>query len=178
MAEGVLLLDADGRIAFASPDAEAILGCAAGQAAGQEPEGLLGANHPLLPLLRGIPGPGLHSVRLDADREIHLTRLALGRPSGAPSTLILLRTLPPGEAASLLAQAGEHGRLASHFAHEVRNPLNAMAIHLELLRRDLPADAAAARRSLEVLGRELGRIERLVRGLSDARSPAGCTSAR
>ncbi|MFB3818286.1 MAG: PAS domain-containing sensor histidine kinase [Candidatus Methylomirabilales bacterium] len=163
----MLLLGPEGRITFASPDAERILGCAPGLAAGRQPEQVLGPDHPLLPLLRGAgDAPHLRGVRLEAGREVRAARFALpGPPRG---TLLLLQELPPPEAASLPAQAArllEHGRLASDFAHEIRNPLNAVAIHLELLRRDLPGAAAGARRSLEVIGREVGRIERLVQGL-------------
>jgi signal transduction histidine kinase len=165
--DGVLVLGPDGRITFASPDAEAILGCAAGAASGREPDALLAAGHPLRALLRAAPdAAGLHGVRLDAGREVRVARFPLpGTPAAA---LILLQALPPPEAAALAAQApllGEQARLASDFAHEIRNPLNAMAIHLELVRRDLPAEAPAARRSLEVVGREIRRIEGLVQGL-------------
>jgi signal transduction histidine kinase len=178
--DGVLLLGADGRIAFASPEAEAILGCAPGAVAGRDPEALLGAGHPLLPVLRSAEdGRGPRAVRLDAGREVRVARLAL--PGAPAARLILLQELPPPEAAAVAAQAerlGEHGRLASGFAHEIRNPLNAMAIHLELLRRDLPAEAGTARQSLEVLGREIRRIERLVQGLVRCLRPRPLELAR
>jgi signal transduction histidine kinase len=53
-------------------------------------------------------------------------------------------------------------------AHEVRNPLNSMAIHLELLEGKLrkeglsPQDKEAARRSLAVLQSEIERVDRIL----------------
>jgi len=58
--------------------------------------------------------------------------------------------------------------LAAAMAHEVRNPLNSMAIHLELLEGKLrkeqlaPAEREAARRSLEVLQSEIERVDRIL----------------
>ncbi len=53
--------------------------------------------------------------------------------------------------------------LAAALAHEVRNPLNAMAIHLELLetraRKLAPSEGEAITRSLGVLAHEVERID-------------------
>src|SRR5205814_5628022 len=44
------------------------------------------------------------------------------------------------------------GRLSAGVAHEVKNPLNAMMIHLELLRQQLAKAAAAPRASAVAVG--------------------------
>jgi signal transduction histidine kinase len=62
------------------------------------------------------------------------------------------------------------GRLTSGVAHEVRNPLNAMRIHLELLRTRLRATAAGAplaaeiAEPVEVIAQEIRRLDRVVDG--------------
>lgn len=56
------------------------------------------------------------------------------------------------------------GRLTSGVAHEVKNPLNAMMIHLELLKERLVAPSAEVEQSLEVIGGEIRRLDRVVQG--------------
>ena len=59
------------------------------------------------------------------------------------------------------------GRLTSGVAHEVKNPLNAMMIHLELVKARLAVprvDLAGVRRSLDIIGAEIRRLDRVVNG--------------
>jgi len=57
------------------------------------------------------------------------------------------------------------GRLTAGVAHEVKNPLNAMTIHLELLSQKLAvADAAGATAHATVIGREIRRLDEVVQG--------------
>jgi len=56
------------------------------------------------------------------------------------------------------------GRLTSGVAHEVKNPLNAMMIHLELLKERLDAPTPEVRQSLDVIGGEIRRLDRVVQG--------------
>jgi signal transduction histidine kinase len=62
------------------------------------------------------------------------------------------------------------GRMAAGIAHEIRNPLAAMRMTVELhLREELDAEH---RQSLELLRTEIGRIEEAVGELMDIASPA------
>ena len=56
------------------------------------------------------------------------------------------------------------GRLTSGVAHEVKNPLNAMMIHLELIKERLDAPTQEVRQSLDVIGGEIRRLDRVVQG--------------
>jgi len=56
------------------------------------------------------------------------------------------------------------GRLTSGVAHEVKNPLNAMMIHVELLKERLDAPSQEVQQSLEVIGGEIRRLDRVVQG--------------
>jgi PAS domain S-box-containing protein len=56
------------------------------------------------------------------------------------------------------------GRLTSGAAHEIKNPLNAMTIHLELLRARLGDGSDEVRQSLAVIKGEIGRLDHLVQG--------------
>ena len=54
------------------------------------------------------------------------------------------------------------GRITSGIAHEVKNPLNAMVIHLEILRSKLESGNSDPRPQLEILDSEIKRLDRVV----------------
>jgi signal transduction histidine kinase len=58
------------------------------------------------------------------------------------------------------------GRLTAGVAHEVKNPLNAMTIHLELLKQKLATSAAAGDIGphVEIISREIRRLDDVVQG--------------
>jgi signal transduction histidine kinase len=64
------------------------------------------------------------------------------------------------------------GRVSSGIAHEVKNPLNAMRIHLELLRMET-TDSAQAQEHARILDQQIRRLDEVVQGfLSFARPDA------
>jgi signal transduction histidine kinase len=68
---------------------------------------------------------------------------------------------------SYSAKLAALGRLTSGVAHEVKNPLNAMMIHLELVKARLAAprpDLPGVRESLDIIGAEIRRLDRVVNG--------------
>ncbi len=60
------------------------------------------------------------------------------------------------------------GTLAAGVAHEIRNPLASMSGSIELLRGAPPEDAAAL---MEIIGREIDRLNRMVSDLLDYANP-------
>lgn len=71
------------------------------------------------------------------------------------------------------------GRLALNLAHEIRNPLNAAVLQLHLLGRHvdkLPVDEdsrAALRRKAQIVGDEIGRLNRLLTEFLELARPRG-----
>jgi signal transduction histidine kinase len=65
---------------------------------------------------------------------------------------------------SYSAKLAALGGLTSGVTHEVKNPLNAMMIHLEIIRSKLGARSDEVGRSLEVMGAEIRRLDRVVQG--------------
>jgi len=63
------------------------------------------------------------------------------------------------------------GRLASGVGHEVKNPINAIVVHLELLRQKLQPADPATRRHMDVIGSEIQRLDRVVQMLVDFTRP-------
>ena len=63
------------------------------------------------------------------------------------------------------------GRLTSGVGHEVKNPINAIVVHLELLKNKLGGASAPAVRHLEVIDSEIHRLDRVVQTLVDFSRP-------
>jgi len=66
------------------------------------------------------------------------------------------------------------GRLTANVGHEVKNPINAMVVHLELLRAKLAGGAfepTGAQRHVEILADEMHRLDRVVQTLADFSRP-------
>jgi signal transduction histidine kinase len=63
------------------------------------------------------------------------------------------------------------GRLTSGVAHEVRNPINAIVVHLEILRQKLQQADPDVQRHMTVIGSEIQRLDRVVQMLVDFTRP-------
>lgn len=63
------------------------------------------------------------------------------------------------------------GRLTSGVAHEVKNPINAIVVHLEVLRQKLQHLPPETRRHMDVITNEIHRLDRVVQTLVDFYRP-------
>ncbi|HUV96772.1 MAG TPA: ATP-binding protein [Acidobacteriaceae bacterium] len=63
------------------------------------------------------------------------------------------------------------GRLTSGVGHEVKNPINAIVVHLELLREKLARNDSSAERHVDVIQNEIRRLDRVVQTLIDFSRP-------
>ena len=90
-------------------------------------------------------------------------------------TMVTLRDADPRrqiesqlDVASRLASIS---RLTSGAAHEIKNPLNSIALHLEVLKTKLDGSSADAAAEMEVIGREIRRLDRVVKSFLDFTRP-------
>ena len=63
------------------------------------------------------------------------------------------------------------GRLTSGVAHEVKNPINAIVVHLEVLRQKMKEIDPDTKRHVDVIGSEIQRLDRVVQTLVDFTRP-------
>jgi signal transduction histidine kinase len=175
----VLLLRPDGTVAFQNPAATALLG----QPPGDLPiAAWLAPEHPVaamvLALLRVPAAPRHETVTLSAPsgetRECAVSGYPVPGDGATGGALLVLRDLEPVRAVESLVTYSQKlaalGRLTSGVTHQVKNPLNAMRIHLELLRVRLGQAAGTGGLSpdvaenLDVIGHEIQRLDRVVQG--------------
>lgn len=180
----VLMFDADHRLVLAGRRAESLLGVSRRELIGKNLEALFPPSTPLGSLIqdalslrvsfRDRPtvlarsgSPLLHvlaSVEL-LERRPDLRRLGL---------LISLRDVEPRrwlrsqlDVSSRLAAIN---RLTGGVAHEIKNPLNAIALHLEVLKAKL-AEPSLVENELRVIEREITRLDRVVKTFLDFTRP-------
>ncbi len=130
-------------------------------------------SHPLRSLLSDDDGGDRRSttivLRRDGrPREFVASRFAVADAERSMGTMVLLKDLESMRTLrSLLTYStklAKLGRLTSGVAHEVKNPLNAMTIHLELLKERLGTSRDLVQDNLEVIGNEIKRLDRAVQG--------------
>ena len=89
--------------------------------------------------------------------------------------LVTLRDLESMEAIEsgieLSSRMSAIGRLTSGVAHEVKNPINAIVVHIELLRNKLEGTGPQAMRHLDIIESEIHRLDRVVQSLVDFSRP-------
>jgi signal transduction histidine kinase len=89
--------------------------------------------------------------------------------------LVTLRDLESVEAIEsgieISSRMSAIGRLTSGVAHEVKNPINAIVVHLELLKNKLVDTSPQATRHLAIIESEIHRLDRVVQSLVDFSRP-------
>jgi signal transduction histidine kinase len=100
------------------------------------------------------------------------------RPDHDMGTLLTLRdtgsALELEQELEVARRLAAIGRLTANVGHEVKNPINAMVVHLELLRGKLAAsafDRDSAQKHVEILADEMHRLDRVVETLADFSRP-------
>jgi signal transduction histidine kinase len=175
---GLLAVDAEGRVAFLSPEAARVLELAEPAAARGRPLEQVLAPHPAL---RSLLVEGLRGRDLPSRAELELTLPDGGgtRPIGftlvsvrdeagaARGAALLFRDLTPFERADEQARLRDRlaalGQMAAGLAHEIRNPLASIQLLVELLKRELGDRPGPLELVSEVLA-ELEGLTRIVNG--------------
>ncbi len=118
-------------------------------------------------------------VQISLDRiEDHPTNGQRPRGARDMGTLLTLRDTASAreleQELEVSRRLASIGRLTANVGHEVKNPINAMVVHLELLRSKLSAntvDPESARRHVDILADEMHRLDRVVQTLADFSRP-------
>lgn len=182
LVDGLMLFDAEDRLALATPAAARFLGVPTDGLAYRPASEIFTGPGPLNRLLaRAFQGRRpLAGVQVELPENSETPRVAVtahfvNQQTHPVAALITLRD------ASTRAQLQDHigvaaklaavGRLTSGVAHEVKNPLNAMILQVEILRSKLAGHGDAVKPQLEVLSAEIRRLDRVVKTFLDFTRP-------
>jgi signal transduction histidine kinase len=184
--DGVLLFTADDRAVMVSDAVAYFLNTPESELVGKQLEEIFEQRTALgAAVLRAFAGGGQVSaevVTLEDGRQVQISLDRIDDGLGGSSKMGTLLTLRDTESALQLGQElevarrlGAIGRLTAGVGHEVKNPINAMVVHLELLRSKLASgDAsglAGAQRHVDILAGEMQRLDRVVQTLADFSRP-------
>ncbi len=76
-----------------------------------------------------------------------------------------------GDEIEMSRRLSASGRLTRGVAHEVKNPINAIVLHLQLLRNKLSQQEPDTRRHMDIIDTEIRRLDRVVQTLVDFTRP-------
>jgi signal transduction histidine kinase len=184
--DGVLLFTADHRAVMVSDAVAYFLPTPEEEMVGKrleeifEPDTALGAA--VLDAFASGDQVSAQGVILEDGRQVQISLDRIDDGLGGAGNMGTLLTLRDTESAMQLGQELEVsrrlaaiGRLTSGVGHEVKNPINAMVVHLELLRSKLMNRGAevfdGAQRHVDILVGEMQRLDRVVQTLADFSRP-------
>jgi signal transduction histidine kinase len=179
--DGILLFTGDGRVVLVSEAArrflfierESILGRQAREIF--DPATLLGRT--LIAAFDSRTSLIQEEILTETGRRIQVSLdfIPDAKSSRGLGALLTLHDLESAEAVEseleLSRRMAAIGRLTSGVGHEVKNPINAIVVHLELLKSKLSGVSAPAIRHLEVIEAEIRRLDRVVKTLADFSRP-------
>jgi PAS domain S-box-containing protein len=177
--DGLMLFTRDTRVVLVSASVETFLGCPRHELLGHEVKQIFAAES------------NLGSVVLDAFRLQHpIEQQEIDAPNGKQVHISLdfiqergtqigaLLTMRDAESARQIEDEIEmsrrmsaSGRLTRGVAHEVKNPINAIVLHLQLLQTKLKQTDPETRRHMDIIDSELHRLDRVVQILVDFTRP-------
>jgi signal transduction histidine kinase len=187
--DGVLLFTADRRAVMVSDAVAYFLATPVGEAHKEmvgkrleeifAPESALGAA--VLEAFADGRQVSAQGVTLEDGRQVQISvdRIDDGLGGGNMGTLLTLRDMESaaqlGQELEVARRLAAIGKLTAGVGHEVKNPINAMVVHLELLRGKLaPGGREAftgAQRHVDILAGEMQRLDRVVQTLADFSRP-------
>jgi len=181
LSEGLLLFERQDRLVLATPAAARLLGCRAEDILHRQAREVFSVHNPLHNLLREAfasrQSKPWQTLDLGGDPPARLAvSVQFIREQGeAMGCLVTLRDTATRaqieDQIDVTAKLAALGRLTSGVAHELKNPLNAMVLQLELLKSKLSEQSEKVGPHLEILSTEIRRLDRVVKTFLDFTRP-------
>ncbi len=185
MEEAVLLFDRNDRLIMTGKAAENIFGRGRWELLGRTIEDLFPPATPAGAMVR---------TAIEFRKSLQHSPITIERDGQAPARLLmdveLLEAFPTrdrigtqitlrdaetrreiGTQLDLSAKLTALSRLTGGVAHEIKNPLNSIALHLEVLRARIENRDAAAESEIDVISTEITRLDRVVKTFLDFNRP-------
>jgi signal transduction histidine kinase len=177
--DGLVLFTSDTRVVLVSAAAERFIGRSRGEILGNRVEGVFTDANKLGRIV--LDAFALHQpipqreIELENGRRIQIALDFIAERGERIGALLTMRDAESvrriENEIELSRRLAAIGRLSSGVAHEVKNPINAIVVHLELLREKMRAADPDTRRHLDTIEKEIHRLDRVVQMLVDFNRP-------
>ena len=177
--DGVMLFTSDFKAVLVSASAERFIGKPRGDMLGGHPQEIFSQDSRLgRAILESFaarrPTDG-EEIEMENGRRIQIALDFIEERGERIGALLTLRDAESvhriEDEIELSRRLAAIGRLTSGVAHEVKNPINAIVVHLEVLRQKLSQVDPDTRRHMDVIGAEIKRLDRVVQTLVDFTRP-------
>ncbi len=177
--DGLILFTRDGRIVLVSASAERFVGRPRGEMLGYTVEQVFDDSTRLGQIvldafaLRQAVSP--REIELERGRRIQMGLDFIAERGEQLGALLTMRDAESvrriENEIELSRRLAAIGRLTSGVAHEVKNPINSIVVHLEVLKEKLLHIDPDTKRHMDVINSEIHRLDRVVKTLVDFTRP-------
>ncbi|HEY2171936.1 MAG TPA: ATP-binding protein, partial [Candidatus Angelobacter sp.] len=177
--DGVMLFTSDSNAVLVSASAERFIGKARGEMLGRQPEEIFSREsilgRKILDAFASREAVGQEDIEDAQGRHIQISLDFIEEHGERIGALLTLRDAESVHSIEneieLSRRLSAIGRLTSGVAHEVKNPINAIVVHLEVLRQKMKEIDPDTRRHVDVISSEIQRLDRVVQTLVDFTRP-------
>jgi PAS domain S-box-containing protein len=177
--DGLMLFTRDSRVVLVSASVERFLGRPRGEMLGRTANEVFSSSSPLGTLLleaferkRPLMQREVESAN---GRRVQLSLDFIQEKSTQIGALLIIRDSESvrrlEDEIEMSRRLSASGRLTRGVAHEVKNPINAIVLHLHLLQNKLQQMDPGTRRHVDIIGSEIHRLDRVVQILVDFTRP-------
>ncbi len=177
--DGLMLFTRDSRVVLVSAAIEGFLGRSRGELLGRtvkeifSPESALGAS--MLDAFRLHHNVEQHEMETPNGRRVQISLDFIQEKGTQIGALLTMRDAESArrieDEIELSRRISASGRVTRGVAHEVKNPINAIVLHLQLLRNKLQQIDPDTNRHVDIIDSEIHRLDRVVQILVDFTRP-------
>jgi len=177
--DGLMLFSRDSRVVLVSAPVEGFLGRPRGELLGRTADQIFDRNSLLgAALLDAFERRRPLSQRefgAAAGKNIQVSLDFVQEKNSQIGALLIMRDTESvrriGDEIEMSRRLSASGRLTRGVAHEVKNPINAIVLHLQLLQNKLAQQEPDTRRHMDIIESEIHRLDRVVQTLVDFTRP-------
>jgi signal transduction histidine kinase len=177
--DGLMLFSRDSRVVLVSAPVEAFLGRPRGEMLGRPVEEVFDRNSHLGATLLDAFERRRSLLQREFDaaggKRLQVSLDFVQEKNSQIGALLIMRDTESarriGDEIEMSRRLSASGRLTRGVAHEVKNPINAIVLHLQLLRDKLSSQEPDTRRHMNIIESEIRRLDRVVQTLVDFTRP-------